>query len=127
MNIPVFIYKILASLISPTISMLFNNSLSENNFPECVKTAKIIPIFKSDDSNSTANYRPISMLPFLWKMIEKLICARLDSYLKSNNILCTNQFGFRKKSNTSDAIIEFLDEVYSSLDNNQSTITVLYT
>ena len=104
--------------------MLFNNSLSEGIFPECFKTIKIIPILKSGDSNSTANYRPISMLPFLSKMSEKLMCARLDSYLKSNNILCTNKFGFRKNSNTSDAIIEFLDYVYSSLDKKQSTIAV---
>ena len=52
------------------------------------------------------------------------MCARLDSYLKSNNILCTNQFGFRKNSNTSDGINEFLDYVYSSLDKKQSTIAV---
>ena len=122
MNIPVFIYKILAPIISPTVSMLFNNSLSEDIFPECFKTAKIIPILKSGDSNSNVNYRPISMLPFLLKIFEKLICARLDSYLKPNNILCTNQFGFSKNSNTSDAIIEFLDYVYSSLDHKQSTI-----
>ena len=109
MNIPVFIYKILAPLIAPTVSMLFYNSLSEGIFPECFKTAKIIPIFKSGDSNSTANYSPKSMLPFLSKIFEKLMCARLDSHLKSNNILCANQFGFRKNSNTSDAIIEFLD------------------
>ena len=50
--------------------------------------------------------------------------ARLDSYLKSNNILCTNLFDFCKNSNTSDAIIEFLDYVYSSLDSKQSTIAV---
>ena len=64
------------------------------------------------------------MLPFLSKIFEKLMCAKLDSYLKSNNILCTNQFGLRKNSNTSDAIIEFLENVYSSLDSNQSTIAV---
>ena len=64
------------------------------------------------------------MLPFLSKMFEKLMCARLDSYLKSNSILCTNQFGFSKNSNTSDAIIEFLDCVYSSLDKKQSTLAV---
>ena len=53
------------------------------------------------------------------------MCATLDTYLKSNNILCTNQFGFCKNSNTSDAIIiEFLDYVYSSLDKKQSTIGV---
>ena len=50
------------------------------------------------------------------------MCARLDSYLKWNNILCTNQFGFLKNYNTSDAIIKFLD--YSSLDKKQSTIAV---
>ena len=52
------------------------------------------------------------------------MCARLNSNLKSNSILCTYQFGFRKKSNTSDAIIEFLGYVYSSLDTKQSTIAV---
>ena len=52
------------------------------------------------------------------------MCARLDSYLKSNNIICTNQFGFRKNSNTSDAIIEFLDYVNSALDRKQSTLAV---
>ena len=55
-------------------------------------------------------------------MFEKLMCARLDSYIKSNNVLCPNQFGFRKNSNTSDAIFEFLDYVYSALDKKQSTI-----
>ena len=79
---------------------------------------------ESGDSDSTVNYRPISVLPFLAEIFEKLMCARLDSYLKSNNILCTDQFGFPKNSNTSDAIIEFLDYVYSSLDSKQSTIAV---
>ena len=60
----------------------------------------------------------------LSKMFQKLMCARLDSYLKSNNILCTNQFGFCKNSNTSHAIIEFLYYVYSSLDKKQSTIAL---
>ena len=78
MNIPVFIYKILAAIISPTVSMLFNNSVPEGIFHECFKTAKIIPIFKSGDTNSTVYYRPISMLPFLSKIFEKLLCARLD-------------------------------------------------
>ena len=67
------------------------------------------------------NYRPIS---FLVKNILELMCARLDPYLKSNNILCTNQFGFSKNSNTSDAIIEFLDYVYASSDSKQRTIAV---
>ena len=62
MNIPVFIYKILAPLISPKVSMLFNISLSVGIFLVCFKTAKIIPVFKSGNLNSSVNYRPISML-----------------------------------------------------------------
>ena len=78
----------------------------------------------------TQIYSPLNLLNLfnifstLENLFEKLMCARLDSYLKSNNILCINQFGSRKNSNTSDAIIEFLDYVYSSLDSKQSTIAV---
>ena len=52
------------------------------------------------------------------------MCARLDSYRKSNNILCSNQFGSRENSNTSDSIIELFDYVHASLDCKQSTIVV---
>ena len=90
MNMTIVIYTMLAPFYAPTVSMLFNNSLSEGIFSECFKRAKIIQILKSGGSNSTVNYRPISMLPFLSKIFEKLICARLDFYPKSNNILCTN-------------------------------------
>ena len=96
MNIPLFIYTILAFLISPTVSMLFNYSLSEGIFHECFKIAKIIPIVNSVDSYSTANYRPIFMLPFLSKIFEKLMCARLDSYLKPNNIYVQISFASAK-------------------------------
>ena len=64
------------------------------------------------------------MLPFLLKMFGKLMCSTPDSYLKSNNILCANQLGFCTYSNTSDAIIKFLDYVYLSFDKKQSTVAV---
>ena len=96
--------------------MLFINSLSEEFFSEYSKTAQIIPVFKSGDSNSTANYIPISILPILPKMFEKLMCARLDFYLNRTIIYVQISLASAKISNTSDAIIEFLDYVYSSLD-----------
>ena len=111
MNIPVFIYKILADLIAPTVSLLFNNSLSERIFPECFKTAKLFQFSNLVTQNRLRITDLFPCYPSCRKFFEKLMCARLD--LKSNNILCTNQYGFRKNSNTSDAIIEFFDYVYS--------------
>ena len=64
------------------------------------------------------------MLLLLSKIFVKLMCGRIDSYRKLNNILCTKQFGFSKNSDSSDTIIEYLDYVYSSLDIKQSTIAV---
>ena len=85
--------------------MLLNNSLQKIFFRNALEQLKLYQFFKSGDANSTVNYRPIYILPFLSKIFEHLMCARLDSYLKSNNILGTNQFGYRKNSNYSDAII----------------------
>ena len=115
MNIPVYSYKIFAPLIPSTFSMLFNNSLSEGIFPECCKTAKFIQVFKSVDSNSTVDYRPISMLPFLSKIFEKWMCARLDCFQKSHNILCTNPQNSAKIQIHQDEIIEFRDSKQSTI------------
>ena len=93
-------------------------------FPVCLKNARVIPIFKSGDAKSVKNYRPISMLPFLSKVFERLMSKRLNSFLTKSNILCSHQFGFRKNSCTSDAILEFLDNTYSSLDRKENILAV---
>ena len=98
MNIPVFIYTIIAPLIAPTVSMFFNSLLSEGIFPECFKTPKIIPILKSRNSNSTANYGPISMLPFLSKMFGKLMCAgllpKIEQYFMNKKVWLLQNFQY---------------------------------
>ena len=64
------------------------------------------------------------MLLFLLKIVEKLMYARLDSYQNTIIFLCAFQFGFRKNSKLSDAIVKFLEYVYSSFESKQSTIAV---
>ena len=122
--VPVFIFKSLKNLISPTISKLFNQSLLTGIFPDCLKVAKIIPIFKSGDTKSVTNYRPISMLPFLSKIFERLMFIRLNSFLNMNDTLCDEQFGFRKSSSTSDACVEFLDNTYNAMNDRNNLIAV---
>ena len=123
-TIPIFIYKLLSNTIAPILSELFNQSITQGIFPNCLKVARVIPIFKAGKKNLTKNYRPISMLPFISKIFEKLMCSRVNEYLKSNNILSKHQFGFRKNSSTDDAILEFIDNIHSSLNNQESVVTV---
>ena len=117
--IPCYIYKSISGIISAHISELFNASIVSGYFPSCLKNARVIPIFKSGCSNKVNNYRPISTLPILAKIFEKLMYIRLMQFLKMNNILCKTQFGFQQNSSTGDAMLEFLDYIYNSLNDGK--------
>jgi len=123
-SIPIFIYKMFVDLLSPVVAELFNQSVVQGTFPACLKVARITPIFKQGDRTLVSNYRPISTLPILSKIFEKLMCQRLVRFLKLNNILFEGQFGFRENSSTCDAILEFLDKTVRSLDSKKSLITI---
>ena len=88
------------------------------------KNFQSFPIFKSGKRDKVVNYRPISILPLLSKVFEKLMYNRLVKFLIKNNILTDRQFGFRSKLNTSDAITQFLDISYHCLDNQKILIAI---
>ena len=75
-----------------------NQSFLEGTFPEQMKTAKVIPLFKSGDKCLFTNYLPVSLLPQFSKIMEKLFCNRLNKFIEHHNILSSNQYGFRKKT-----------------------------
>jgi len=122
--VPVFIYKHCSDLLSPIISQLFNLSLNSGMFPTLLKAATVVPIHKSGDSSCTNNYRPISMLPILSKIFEKMMLRRLLSFVKSCGLLCDNQFGFRENHSTADALLEFLNIASDSLDDKCFLVSV---
>ena len=106
-----FLLQFQCSLITRYLKVFFQNALNRQ---------KLI-LF----SNLVTQIRLRIIDPFpCYQSSQKVMRERLDSYLKSNNILCTNEFALFKNSNTQDAIIEFLDYVYWSLDKKQSTIAV---
>jgi hypothetical protein len=121
-EIPTYIYKLLADDLSSIISYLFNRSLQDSAYPTCLKLARITPIFKSGDKKSVENYRPISCLPTLSKVFEKLMNKRLVNFLDKYKILSKHQFGFRSGSSTSDAVLQFLDFAYESLNRSDYLI-----
>lgn len=75
----------------------------------------MVPLFKGGDIKEPSNFRPISLLPTLSKVIEKLVKNRMCNYLQSLNIITDKQFGFREAKSTHDAVCSFLEEVYVGL------------
>ena len=95
--------KKFSHILAPVISELFNMSIMEGIFPSCLKTGRVIPIFKSGKKYQTTNYRPITTLPILVKNFEKLAHKRLVCFIMRFNLLNSNQFGFLAGQNTSNA------------------------
>ena len=101
--------------------------MSQGIFPEKLKIARITPIFKSDDETSVTNYRPTSVLPFFSKIIERIMYNRLYTFLCENNILYEKQFGFQTAHSTDHAIIQLVNEISKSFEENNFTLGVFIT
>ena len=119
-----FIIKEIILEISPLLKHVFNRSLAEGIFPNVLKKAKVIPIFKSGDKSLAENYRPISLLPQISKIFEKLIKSRISNFLNKFNILNDNQYGFRKNLSTADALSDVLESVNTNLENLENCAIV---
>jgi len=123
-NIPVNIMKSSISYIAEPIAAIINSSLDTGIFPDILKVARVCPIFKSGDKSDFQNYRPISVLPSFSKIFEKVVQCRLLSYLHSNSILCSNQFGFRKNHSTYMALIDLYDKISLAIDKNEFSMGI---
>lgn len=116
--------KLFASLPDKILDILvqaINLSWESGVFSLCLKLAKVIPFHKSGDLEDPSNYRPISLLSNLSKIIEKLVKSRMISFLNTNNVLSSVQFGFREHCNTDDAIFQFLEGLYSGINGGGVT------
>ena len=96
--------------------IIFNKSFKEGHFPELLKIAKVIPIYKGDDPTNPSNYRPISLLRAFDKLLEKLLYNRLDHFFQKHNVFYKYQFDFRKNHTTNNALTEVMNYIYKSLD-----------
>ncbi len=92
--------------------------------PNCLKLAKVIPIFKKGCKSEFTNYRPIAILPTISKILEKVIHKRLYEFLKINGSLYNSQYGFRKGHSTSQAAIELISNIINGFDNQEYTLGI---
>jgi len=109
------------SLLDP-LTYLCNLSLEKGTFPSCLKTAKVIPIFKKGDKNDVANYRTISLTNPLAKILEKLMHNRLYQYCEKYQY--KYQFGFRRSYSTSFAVMDVINLIEDSTLNKKYMMDV---
>ena len=119
------IFKNFAHELSSPISEIFNMSISSGIVPDIMKIAKVIPVYKSKgDAKLFTSYRPISLLPVLSKLLEKIIHKRLYSFLVKHNILYESQYGFRNSHSTINAVSELTSHILENFDKRKMTLSV---
>ena len=119
-----FILKGIISSIADPLSHIFNKSILSGIFPKQLKIAKVIPLYKKGDVLDTGNYRPISLLSSLSKILERLIFIRTTKFLKAHDTFTKYQFGFRQKHSTIHALLSFVNKVAHSIDDHSHLIGI---
>ena len=106
--------------MATNLSFLFNKSMETGIFPQLLKKSKVIPIYKAESKMLASNYRPISLLPIIGKLFEKIIFTRLTSFVKKYSILYKRQYGFQHGKSTEHAIIDIQENILNSLESRET-------
>ena len=123
-DIDMTIIKTIIDKIVTPFTYICNQSFLSGTFPNKMKLAKVIPLYKNGNHNVFTNYRPVSLLPQFSKILEKLFSGKLDAFIEKENILNESQYGFRSNRSTSMALLELIEEITSAVDNKKCTIGV---
>lgn len=116
--------KILGDKIVNAIVKLINACIQQGKYPSELKTGIVRPIHKKGKLNDLANYRPITILPAINKIIEKFICDQIHTFYRDNDIISKSQYGFQSKKSTAQLLSNFTDEVNNYLNDKQHVILI---
>jgi hypothetical protein len=114
--------KQIAPAICAPLSHIFNLSITHGIFPCKLKISRTVPIFKTGDTTSCDNYRPISLLPSLSKILEKLVAIQLTNHLELNGLLYEHQYGFQRNKSTEHNLTHLTNYIYNALNDNKYCI-----
>lgn len=110
--------------IAPHLAMIFNKCVDEGKFPNLMKCSKILPLFKSGGTEDPSNYRPISILPAISKIFEKILLNQLLCHFNVHNILHDKQYGFTRGRSTTDAGTALMKHIFDAWEKSQNAIGV---
>ena len=125
--IPTSLLQSMADLVAPYVAQLFNRSMHSGRFPAAFKNAFITPIVKKAgmDAGEVGSYHPISNLPVLSKLFERVVARQLLNYLQTNNLLPPLQSGFRPGHSTESAMLHVLSDLLDAFDRGEVAALVL--
>ena len=108
------------------ITNIVNVTLLTGIFPSKLKSAIVLPLLKKQnlDSESFKNYRPVSNLPFLSKVVEKVMACRLLEHMKENHLLDTLQSAYKKAHSTETALLRVQNDILTSIDQKRGTFLI---
>lgn len=124
-NIKVSDIKIIGKDISSSIADLINCSIETGLYPDDLKNGCVRPIYKKGKRNDFSNYRPITLLSSIDKIIEKYVCEQIHAFYKKHNVINENQFAFQPGKSTASILSKFTDELNKYL-NEKKHVFVLF-
>ena len=123
-NINNLLLKKLAAHIAVPLEIIFNKSIEEGKFPESMKKADIVPLYKNKDKQECSNYRPISLLITISKLLEKIIYRRVYQFLEKSEQIFPSQYGFRTSYSCENAVSELLSTIIKGKEQGLYTISM---
>ena len=123
-NISMKIIKTTVHQVAMPLAHIFKQSFLTGTVPDNMKIAKIVPILKYGNKKMLNNYRPISIFPAFSKLLEKLVCNRLDNFLETHDLLYKHQYGFRQNHTTAHPIVQLLKDISNDNDKNSKDVTL---
>ena len=118
------VIKAVAAEIAGPLSQLFNCCMREGHYPTGFKVSRVVPVFKAEDPTLFSNYRPVSILPVLSQIFERVIYARLSSFFEKHNVITPSQYGFRAGHSTTMAIQDMVEKVRGAWEEKKVALGV---
>ena len=123
-SVPIKFIKLSSPIITPIITKIFNHCIEEGVFPDNLKTAEIIPVYKKGDKNQACNHRPISLLDPFSKLFEIHLFNQINQFITKYNILHDYQYGFRKDISTDIAVAQITEDLALKMQEGYVTCAV---
>ena len=124
-GISIHMFRMTFDSIGEVILHLVNSSITQSDVPASWKHSVVHPILKSGDPSDPSNFRPISIVPVIAKILERAVHQQLYSYLSENHLLSPNQHGFRPRHSTETALTSISDHILSSFDHGELSLLCL--